>query len=1154
MTIVEGNEFSLQHRYEAASGEILATGVQALVRLPIDVMRDDRRAGRKTATFISGYQGSPLGGYDKELASQRKLLDEYSMVHVPGVNEELAATSVMGSQQSMLFPSKQYDGVLGIWYGKSPGLDRAGDAIRHGNFGGTSRLGGVLLLVGDDPACKSSTLPSRSDPTLVALHSPVFYPGTIQEVLDLGRHAIAMSRLSGLWVSFKIVTSLADGSGTAFVSPDGFQPVLPTLEIDGKPFVPTLSSNLVTPHTGGLEAELLGPRIELARRYVEENRLDRFVTNSETAWLGIVAGGHDAQVVLEALSILGVSESRLAELGVRLLKLASLHPLNESALRELARGTSTLMVVEDKIDFLETRLRSVLYGMANAPAIVGKRDHDGKPLVNLTGALTVENLVDALRRVLTLRVPADQLATPIAKQPFKLTLGAESTRTPFFCSGCPHNTGLQVPEGSLVGAGIGCHGMVSIVPREKTGKIMGLTQMGGEGSQWIGIEPFVADKHFIQNVGDGTYFHSGQLSIQAAVSAGSSITFKLLYNAAVGMTGGQDAAGVRPPHDVARVMLAQGVKQVVITTDDPGKYDGISLPSGATVLHRDKIVDAQEELRKVSGVTVLIHDQQCAAEKRRDRKRGVVPQASFRVVIDERVCEGCGDCGVQSNCLSLHPHETEFGRKTRIDQASCNVDASCLRGDCPAFITVQPGKGAKSSRVTADVKDVPAPKWLREDMTLRMPGIGGTGVVTVSQMLAVAAKMHGKHASSVDQTGLSQKAGPVVSTITIGDAVPGRIDALIGFDALASATAANLAGLDPSVSVAVVSTSVTPTGRMVGKLDSMEVDLDPIRAEVDSRTQTSMNRWVDASTLTTAFLGNALTANVFLLGVAAQAGLIPIPVDLIEKAIEVNGAAVEANLTSFRWGRRWYHDPEGVERAAHAATSYAVADFSVSGFQDVGLQKLVERRAGDLVDYQSRSYADRYVATVRAAHEAERAAGGTGEFATTVARELHHLMAYKDEYEVARLLLAGRSRVVEQFGAGTKLTWNLHPPTLRAMGMGRKLKLGSWSTPALMALRSMKNLRGTAADPFGRAKVRKVERSLITEYEQLVKATLPTLVTDPARAARIVGLIDQVRGFEDVKLRNVERYRAALKTREPVRLCPLDAGTTSHVARGGVIG
>ncbi|MGH9133153.1 MAG: indolepyruvate ferredoxin oxidoreductase family protein, partial [Ilumatobacteraceae bacterium] len=863
-----------------------------------------------------------------------------------------------------------------------------------------------------------------------------------------------------------------------------------------------------------------------------------------SAWLGIVAAGHIAESVMEALRILGLDERQLHDLGVRVLKLGVLNPLDERSSRRLADGTSTVLVVEDKLEWLETRVRAALYGSGSTPSVLGKKDAAGRPLVSAAGALTADSLVEPLRRVLLERIGSERLAPPKVAEPFRLVLGAEAQRTPYFCSGCPHNTGLLVPEGSLVGAGIGCHGMVSMVGRPQTGEVVGITQMGGEGAQWVGVAPFVGDRHMFQNMGDGTFFHSGQLAIQYAVSAGATITFKILYNAAVAMTGGQDAAGLRPVPDVAAKLLAEGVKRVVITTDDPGKYRGVKLPGGVEVMHRDRIVDVQEQLRVIDGVTVLIHDQQCAAEKRRERKRGRAKQASFRVMIDERVCEGCGDCGVKSNCLSLHSIDTEFGRKTVIDQASCNIDASCLKGDCPAFVTVaadsisnRSGTSARPSSPT----DLPEPERVPASATIRMPGIGGTGVVTVSQVLATAAKLVGKPASSVDQTGLSQKAGPVVSTLTIGEPTPGRIDLLLAFDPLSSATRANLGGLDPASSVAIVSTSVAPTGRMIGRVASMGIDLDPVRAEIEARTASASNRYVDAAAITTGLLGNSVTANVFVVGVAYQAGLIPVPATAVEQAIELNGAAVEANLAAFRWGRSWYMDPDAVERRADRTNRAAgVEPFDVGTFADAELQRLVEVRASDLAAYQNAKYARRYLAVVREAADAEASAGGAGSFARTVARQLHRLMAYKDEYEVARLLLDGRSQVGEVFGDAAKATWNLHPPALRWMGLDRKIKFRPWTAPVMRSLRSMKCLRGTPFDPFGRAAMRRTERALIDEYTELVHSLLPTLATEYARATTIVGLADQIRGFESVKMRNVEQYRAALAAeRKSVASAPM---------------
>jgi indolepyruvate ferredoxin oxidoreductase len=690
-----------------------------------------------------------------------------------------------------------------------------------------------------------------------------------------------------------------------------------------------------------------------------------------------------------------------------------------------------------------------------------------------------------------------------------------------------------VPEGSYVGIGIGCHGMVSQIGHENRGEFTGITQMGGEGMHWVGMAPFVDIPHIYQNLGDGTFFHSGQLAVQAAISSGVTMTYKILYNAAVAMTGGQDATGLLSVKQVATKLMAEGVKEVIITTDEPEKYKGVRLADGVSVKHRDDIIAAQEHLRTISGVTVLIHDQQCAAEKRRDRKRGILETPKTRVVIDHRVCEGCGDCGVQSNCLSLEAIDTEYGRKTKIDQASCNLDTSCIKGDCPAFVTVVPGKGKRASKA-GGLTQIPAPTLVvpKEGMVLRMPGIGGTGVVTVSQMLLTAAKIDGLTASAIDQTGLSQKAGPVVSTVTIGEPIAGRVHVLLGFDILTSVTPANIEGLDPQWSHVVASTSVTPTGRMIGKVSTAAVDLTPYETELTARSVGTSNVFLDAAKLTVGLLGSAITGNVLLLGVAFQKGLLPISAESFERAIELNGTAIDANKAAFAWGRRWVVDPKGVEAIAFGSGEKPA---DRNGLEDLGSEDLIDlvaRRRRDLRAYQDAAYAARYVDVVRRATVASRAASSADDadaFATTVANQLFRVMAYKDEYEVARLLASGNERAEWALGGPVEsATWNLHPPTLRAMGMGSKLKLGPWSKPVMRTLAAGKKLRGTALDPFGRAGMRKTERALINEYTALVDQLIPMVATNPTKATTIAGLMDQVRGFESVKERNLVKYRTAL--------------------------
>ena len=1132
MTIIPDVAFTLADRYRATGGEVLVTGIQALARLPFDQMRADRRAGWRTAAYVSGYQGSPLGGFDRELQANRELLEEFGVVHWPGLNEELAATSVAGSQLVANMKTANVEGVAGYWYGKAPGLERAADAIRHAVFAGTARKGGVLALIGDDPACKSSTVPSRSDSLVAALGFALFDPGTMQDVLDLGRHGIEMSRASGLWVGLKVVTAVADGSALASVDLERIRPVMPVLERDGSPWAPMLSGFVAAPNSLTQEAEIFGPRLELATQYIEQNGINHEVVSSPSAWLSIIASGYTADLVLATLKVLGLDEEQAGALGIRVLKLRALYPFDGAAIRSVARGVGTVLVVEDKRAYIETLVRDALYSGAERPQVLGKRDAPGAALIPDGGVLSVESLVEPLRRVLRTTISEERLAPSRRRGALTLTVRNDAVRTPYFCSGCPHNTSTVVPEGSLVGIGIGCHGMVSTIGHANRGEFTGITQMGGEGTHWIGMSPFVDTPHIFQNLGDGTFFHSGQLAVQAAVSSGVSITYKLLYNAAVAMTGGQDATGQLPVAQVATKLMAEGVKQIIITTDEVSKYKGVKLAPGVSVRHRDKILEAQEHLRTITGVTVLIHDQQCAAEKRRDRKRGLLPTPTTRVVIDHRVCEGCGDCGVQSNCLSLEPIDTPYGRKTKIDQASCNLDRSCIKGDCPAFVTVTPAKGKRRTAAAADLPALPDPVRVvpPEGVTIRMPGIGGTGVVTISQILLAAAKIDGLRASSVDQTGLSQKAGPVVSTVEMGEPTAGRVHLLLAFDLLTSVTAANVEGLDPQWSHVVASTTVTPTGRMIGKVATSGLDISPYRADLDARSGAATNRYLDTARLAIGLLGSAITSNVVLLGVAFQAGVLPLSAAAVERAIELNGVAVDANKEAFTWGRRWVEDPAAVEHLAFGDTA-APAD--TTGLGDLGsdeLIALVAARRVDLREYQDDRYAQRYVDRVSRCAAAERTAGTDGAFTLTVARQLFRVMAYKDEYEVARLLVDGRQRAESALGGPVdSVTWNLHPPTLRAMGMGSKLRLGErWARPGMAALAKMKRVRGTALDPFGRSAMRRTERQLVQDYSALVDNLVEMLPQDAPRAAHIAGLMDGVRGFEHVKQRNLDAYRTEL--------------------------
>lgn len=1145
-------QYELSDRYTLEDGRVFLSGVQALARLPIDQLRADRRAGLTTAAFVSGYQGSPLAGYGDAALAAARLAPELAVVVRPAVNEELAATAVMGSQLATTLDDCRYDGIVGIWYGKAPGLDRAGDAIRHAVFAGTAPRGGVVALVGDDPAAKSSTLPSSSDATLVDLHIPILYPGDVQDVVDLGRHAIELSRASGLWTSLKVVANVADGTGTVELHHERVTPAIPTMELDGRPFVPRPNGRLLTPFTLDVEREFQQVRVELARRYSVDNHLNTVAVQGRDDWIGFAACGHTYHELREALALLGLTDTAsLNRAGVRLLKLRMPVPLDAGVVRRFADGLAEIVVVEEKNPTLEWLIKEALYDQARRPVVVGKRDDTGVPLVPGTGAVDADAIVEPVRRRLARRL--EQLAPlPAVRQRIVIPVGA--SRSPYFCSGCPHNTSTKVPDGTLVGGGIGCHAMVALMEPERVGEVVGLTAMGNEGSQWIGMAPFVDREHFVQNLGDGTYFHSGSLAVRAAVAAGVNITYKLLYNHTVAMTGGQEAQGAIAVPELVGQLLLEGVRKVVVTTDDLSRYRGLTFPEGVEIRRRADVVDVQRELATIAGVTVLVHDQECAAEKRRARTRGLRSAPKVRVLIDERVCEGCGDCGAKSNCLSVQPVPTPFGRKTRIHQTSCNLDLSCLEGDCPSFATVRParwGRRVRSGRSPTrrrvppagsppprsppppvpDPPDVEASTW-----ALRLSGIGGTGVITVSQIIGTAALLEGWTVRGLDQTGLSQKAGPVVSDLRLGRDEPaasnkapaGQVDGYLAFDLLVAAGDAHLAGTSPERTTVVGSLSTTPTGEMVVHPDRAGPDIDRLRSRIDARTRAAENRYLDALGLAQALFADTTAANLLLVGVAVQVGAVPLGPSALERAIELNGVAAERNIAAFRWGRAWAHDRGAVEAAvsgddvARGATDWA----------DEPVESLVDRLATDLTDYHSRAYARRYREVVERVRVAEQATvPGSDRLTGAVARNLHRLMAVKDEYEVARLLLRPEARVAAEAvaGPGARVTWRLHPPMLRALGLHRKLALGAWARPALVALRSSRRIRGHWFDPFGHARLRRLERALAPEYvaavDELLAHLRPHTLTE---AVAIAELADQVRGYEGLKVRRVEEYRREL--------------------------
>ncbi len=1162
--------YQLNDRYLADAGTVFLTGIQALARLPIEQLRADRRNGWNTAAFVSGYPGSPLGGYDGAIAGAARLAADLPIIAKPGMNEELAASAVMGSQLAVLQPDCRYDGVVGVWYGKAPGVERAADALRHAVFAGTSTRGGAVCLVGDDPNAKSSTVPSSSAGLLSGMHMPLLYPGDPAEALDLGRHAIAMSRTTGLWSALKIVADVADATATVQLDPDRVTPVIPL--VDGERYRHSPDGRLLTPHTLELEQEIVEVRYELAREYAVANKLNHVTVSTPDAWIGIVASGITYREVREALSRLGLTtDDEIARVGIRLLKMGMPLPFRAATIHSFAEGLKEVFVIEEKQPNIESLIKDALYPLADRPLIVGKADHRGDPLLPAWGALDADKIMPILHQRLTRKVdPARLKPLPPKRRPLiPLTVN----RTPFYCSGCPHNRSTEAPDGSLIGAGIGCHTMTLLMDPERVGDIACVTAMGGEGMPWVGMSDFVDREHFIQNLGDGTYFHSGQLAIQAAIAAGVNITYKLLYNGTVAMTGGQDPAGQLSVAEVTSNLLTQGVARVLVTTNDVDSYHDIELPSGVDVWDRMRLDEAQAVLAETSGVTVLIHDQGCAAELRRDRKRGLLPTPTQRVVINPRICEGCGDCGQVSNCLSVQPLETEFGRKTTIDQTTCNYDYSCLEGDCPSFMTVdtEPAtklgkwlakrKGSDSGDAPAGVSggiasppEVPDPQVVvpTDDFALRITGIGGTGVVTVAQVLGTAAMLDGYHVRGLDQIGLSQKAGPVVSDVRLTRAQPtatnrlgeAQADLLLAFDQLVAASEIGLLTADPARTTVVGSTTLTPTGAMITNPSLAPPSPDELAERIGERTRTDQHYWVDAHGATNDLFGSTTAANLFVIGMAVQAGCLPIAPTMVEEAIGLNGVAVEANVAAFRWGRAQVADPTSVAaaRAANAvaadrptpkvppAVEARLAALQLSESQTDHLRLL----ATELEAWGDRTDVAQWLDVVERTRSAEMDLTTETALTAAVAAGLFKLAAYKDEYEVARLMLdqqglAEASAIAAETGGS--VTYRLHPPMLRALGMDSKIRIGTWAKPAIAALAKGKKLRGTPADPFGRAEVRKVERQLPGEYTDAIDRVLRQLsATNYDQAVAIAELSELVRGYEDIKLANVATFREALAT------------------------
>jgi len=1130
---------TLDDKYDVLDGRIFLTGVQALVRLPLDQRRRDLAAGLNTAGFISGYRGSPLGTFDDALWRAKGLLKQNDITFVPGVNEELAATSVWGSQQAGLFPSPQRDGVFGMWYGKGPGVDRASDALKHGNFAGTSPHGGVLVIAGDDHGAKSSTTAHQSEQALMGAMIPILNPASVQDCLDFGLYGWAMSRLSGLWVSLKSLTDVIESGSTIEVGASRLNMILPPVE--APPSGMHIRFELRPFHEEGI---VLNYRLPAAQAFVRANGLDRVIFDSPRRELSIVTTGKSYADTRQALAELGLDEARCAALGVRILKLALTWPIEPEVLKAFAAGSRELFVIEEKRPFIQDQISSLLFNLAASarPALSGKADPDGRPLLPSDGELSPAKVAEAIAARLEALGLADDalrgrralLSEAVSQIPVPLDLA----RTPAFCSGCPHNTSTKLPEGSMALAGIGCHTLAHNLPDRPTGPP---TQMGGEGANWIGAAPFSGTKHVFQNLGDGTYFHSGLMAIRSAVAARVNITYKILFNDAVAMTGGQPFDGPLSVPDIVRQVSAEGITRIAVVSDEPEKYGPRGFGDVATVHHRDDLIAVEKELREVPGASVLIYDQTCAAEKRRRRKKGQFPDPQKRMFINDLVCEGCGDCSVQSNCVSIQPLETELGRKRIIDQSSCNKDYSCNKGFCPSFITVKGGKPRRAAGVDGPALDAalagapePTPPALTEPYSILVTGIGGTGVVTIGAVLGMAAHLEGRAASLLDVAGLSQKNGAVYSHVKLAQS-PDQLhvarigmeetDLLLGCDLVVSGSGESLRSLETGRSHAVVNTHVIPTA-LFQQLPDMDFQTGRFIRQIRKRVGEDNTLMLDATVMATRFAGDSIATNMFLVGFAWQSGLIPLSREAIEKAIALNGVAVGMNTRAFNFGRLAAHD-----RAA------AEALIGQAGHEPEPVKSLTEvrqDRADFLVRYQNRAYAARYLAFVDKVAAAENArAPGQEALAGAVARYLFKLMAYKDEYEVARLHSDGylRSKLAEAFEGPFTIEYNLAPPgiarTDKVTGHPRKMSFGAWMTPVFGVLARFKGLRSTPLDVFGYTAERRMERRLIEDYRTTVEGLLDGLSPENHDlAVQIASVPEHIRGYGHVKDRHLAEAKA----------------------------
>ncbi len=1135
----------LDDKYDLATDRVFVSGTQALVRLALIQKARDLAAGLNTGGYVTGYRGSPLGGLDQQFSRAKGVLEPADIHFQPAINEDLAATALWGTQQVAMRGEGRVDGVFGIWYGKGPGVDRSGDAFRHANLAGTSPHGGVLALMGDDHTCESSTTAHQSEFAFVDAMMPVLNPAGVQEMLDFGLHGWALSRYAGIWAGLKCVKDNVESTASIDGSLNRVLPVLPDFGFpEGGPHI------RISDHPLTQEARLHEVKLPAAMAYLAANALDRLVhSGGRNARVGIASTGKSWLDVQQALDSLGIDEVKAADLGLRLYKIGCSWPLEPQGFKRFADGLDLIIVVEEKRSLIESQAREILYRTANAPVIVGKRDEEGKWLFPSKGALDANDIAVAIGERIAQFAPNEALQGRIkALREAQATLRATedvATRSPYFCAGCPHNSSTVIPEGSRAYAGIGCHYMVQSMDRNTEG----YTQMGGEGANWVGEAPFSKRDHVFQNLGDGTYNHSGYLAMRAAAASKVNVTYKILFNDAVAMTGGQAHDGGLTVPQIAAQVAAEGANRVVIVSDEPDKYPaGTVWPEGTSIHHRSELIPVEKELAKVPGLSVLIYDQTCAAEKRRRRKRGTFSNPDKRVVINEQVCEGCGDCGVQSNCVAIQPVETEFGRKRQIDQSSCNKDFSCLNGFCPSFVTVHGGKLKKSRGMSegADVTALEQPELpaLEGVYNILLTGVGGTGVVTIGAVLGMAAHLEGKGIGIIDMAGLAQKGGAVTSHIRIAERpedissiriAAGAADLVLGCDMVVAGSAKVLAAADPMRSTIVVNTHETYPGDFTRDADFTLPSRRLIK-EIEARGRVGRSRFIEATKIATGLMGDSIAANMFMLGYAWQLGAVPLAAETIEHAIELNGVAVAMNRDAFRWGRKAAADPDSVAAMPGAPEKSAVL---AHRRPSESLDEVIARRTEYLVGYQNASYAQDFagrVALVRAAEE--KIAPGSTELAETVARNLFKLMAIKDEYEVARLFSDGsfRRQLETQFENWEKLEFHLAPPIMARRdpdtGKLRKQAFGPWMMRAFGWLAACRGLRGSWADPFARTEERRMEKALMADYMAVVDEIAASLTAgNRNEAILLAGWPERIRGYGHVRERSVKRSasdRAAL--------------------------